>query len=41
MVLLVEEIFETNIPDKEAENFESPAEIVDWLELHVSNQTAR
>lgn len=38
MVLFVEELFETNIRDQEAESFGSPAEIVDWLELHVSNQ---
>ena len=38
MVMLVEEIFGTSIPDNDAESFGSPAEIVDWLEPRLSNQ---
>lgn len=38
MVMLFEEIFGTNIPDNDAETFGSPAEIVDWLEPHLTNQ---
>lgn len=38
MVMLVEEIFGTEIPNYDAETFASPREIVDWLELHLSNQ---
>jgi hypothetical protein len=38
MVMLVEEIFGTEIPNFDAEGFASPREIVDWLELHLSNQ---
>jgi hypothetical protein len=37
-VMLIEEVFGTEIPDKDAENFGSPREMVDWLELHLSNQ---
>jgi Phosphopantetheine attachment site len=35
-VMLIEEVFGTEIPD--AETFGSPREMVDWLELHLSNQ---
>ena len=37
-VMLIEEIFGTEIPDGDAENFGSPSEIVDWLEPHLSNR---
>jgi hypothetical protein len=37
-VMLVEEVFGTEIPDNDAEHFGSPPEMVDWLELHLSNQ---
>ena len=37
-VMLIEEVLETEIPDGDAKNFGSPREMVDWLELHLSNQ---
>ena len=37
-VVLIEEITGTEIPDGDAENFSSPREMVDWLELRLSNQ---
>jgi len=37
-VMLVEEIFGTDIPSRDAENFGSPREIVDWLEPHLVNR---
>lgn len=37
-VMLIEEIFGTDIPSSDAETFGSPQEIVDWLESHLSNQ---
>ena len=37
-VMLIEEIFGTEIPDGDAENFGSPRGIVDWLEPHLSNR---
>jgi hypothetical protein len=37
-VMLIEEIFGTEIPDGDAENFSGPREIVDWLEPHVCNR---
>jgi hypothetical protein len=37
-VMLIEEIFGTDIPSGDAENFGSPREIVDWLESHLSNR---
>jgi Phosphopantetheine attachment site len=37
-VMLIEEIFGTDIPDSDAETFGSPQEMVDWLELHLSNR---
>ena len=37
-VMLIEELLGTEIPDSDAENFGSPREMVDWLELHLSNQ---
>jgi acyl carrier protein len=38
MILLVEEVFGTEIPNRDAEGFGSPREIVDWLDTHLSNQ---
>jgi hypothetical protein len=37
-VMLVEEIFGTEIPNDHAESFGSPREMVDWLEPYLSNQ---
>ena len=37
-VMLIEEVFGTEIPDADAETFGSPQAMVDWLELHLSNQ---
>jgi hypothetical protein len=37
-VMTIEEIFGTDIPDGDAENFNSPREIVDWLDPHLSNR---
>ena len=37
-VMRIEEIFGTDIPDRDAEGLGSPREMVDWLELHLSNQ---
>src|SRR5260370_17299212 len=37
-VMAIEEIFGTDLPDGDAENFDSPREIVDWLEPHLSNR---
>jgi len=37
-VMLIEEILGTETPYNDAENFGSPREMVDWLELHLSNQ---
>jgi hypothetical protein len=37
-VILIEEIFGTDISDGDAENFGNPREIVDWLESHLSNR---
>ena len=37
-VMLIEEVFGTEIPDGDAETFGSPRDMVDWLELHLSNQ---
>jgi hypothetical protein len=36
--MLIEEIFGTDVPDGDAENFGSPREMMDWLERHLSNQ---
>jgi hypothetical protein len=38
MVMTIEEIFGIDIPANDAEEFGSPSEIVDWLELHLSNK---
>ena len=37
-VMVIEEVLGTEIPDSDAKNFGSPREMVDWLELHLSNQ---
>ena len=37
-VMLVEEVFGTEIPITNAETFGTPREMVDWLELHLLNQ---
>jgi len=37
-VMLIEEVLGTEIPDIDGKNFGSPREMVDWLELHLSNQ---
>jgi hypothetical protein len=38
MLMLVEEIFGTDIPNDDAEHFGSPSEMVDWLDPILSNQ---
>ena len=38
MGMLVEEVFEVDIPDADAERFGSPREILGWLEARLSNQ---
>jgi hypothetical protein len=38
VVMLVEEIFGTDIPDRDAERLRTPDEILDWLEFHLSNR---
>ena len=37
-VMLIEEVFGTEIPDSDARSFGSQQEMVDWLELHLSNR---
>jgi hypothetical protein len=37
-VMLIEEIFDTEIPEWDTENLGSPREIVDWLESQLSNR---
>jgi hypothetical protein len=37
-VMLIEEIFGTDIPESDAIGFGSTIELVHWLELHFSNQ---
>jgi hypothetical protein len=37
-VMLIEEVFGTEIPDGDAENFGNPRKMAEWLELHLSNQ---
>ena len=37
-VMLIEEIFGTDIPNADAESFGTPKEMVDWLEPYLSNQ---
>ena len=36
--MLIEEIFGTDIPDRDAEGLGTQVEIVDWLESHLSNR---
>jgi hypothetical protein len=38
VVMLIEEIFGTEIPDWNARRLGTLAEIVDWLEFHLSNR---
>ena len=37
-VMLIEEIFGTDIPEADAEIFGDPREMVDWLERNLSNR---
>lgn len=37
-VLAFEEAFAVELPVQESRDFGSPQEMVDWLELHLSNQ---
>jgi|GEM_PF-3611805 hypothetical protein len=37
MVMLVEEIFGTDVPDNGAEHFGSLGEMVDWLDARLTN----
>jgi len=37
-VMVIEEVFGTEIPNRDAEGFGNPREIVDWLEKHLSNE---
>jgi hypothetical protein len=37
-VMLIEEIFGTEAPDYDGENFSSPGEMADWLGPHLSKQ---
>ena len=37
-VMVIEEIFGTDIPSGDKETFGSPKEIVDWLDPHLSNR---
>jgi len=38
MVMVIEEVFGTEIPNRDADGFGNPGEIVDWLEKNLSNQ---
>jgi hypothetical protein len=38
MMMVIEEAFEVTLPDPSSETFGSPSEIVDWLEVSLSNQ---
>jgi hypothetical protein len=38
MVMLVEEFFEIEIPNNDMEGFGTSREIIDWLDLHLSNR---
>jgi len=35
IVMVIEEVFGADIPAIDAERFDRPREIVDWLELHL------
>ena len=37
-VIFIEEIFGTDIPERDAEGLGTPKEIADWLEPHLSNR---
>jgi hypothetical protein len=37
-VMAFEEAFAVELPVQESRDFSSPQEMVDWLELHLSNQ---
>jgi hypothetical protein len=37
-VMVIEELFGTDLPGSDAENLGSPREVVDWLEIHLSNR---
>lgn len=37
IVMVIEEVFGPDIPTIDTERFHSPREIVNWLELHLSN----
>jgi hypothetical protein len=38
IVMVFEEVFETELPVNDAETLGSPTEVVDWLELRLSNE---
>ena len=38
IVMVFEEVFEIDLPVNDAETLGGPTEIVDWLELRLSNQ---
>ena len=38
IVMVFEEVFETELPVNDAETLGGPSEIADWLELRLSNQ---
>ena len=37
-IIFIEELFGTEIPNEDVEEFASPREIGEWLEAHLSNQ---
>ena len=37
-VMAFEEVFGVELPFDESRNFGTPQDVVDWLELHLSNQ---
>jgi hypothetical protein len=38
MVMAIAEVFDVKLPDTELSTFDGPSEIVDWLEVSLSNQ---
>lgn len=38
MLMVVEQLFGVSIPSKDAEQFASPRDIVDWLDTHLANK---
>jgi hypothetical protein len=38
LVMRIEGLLETEVPDQAAERLSNPGEMVDWLELHLSNR---